>query len=378
MHHTVRTTGLAHGGHAIARIDEQVCFVDGALPDEKAAIRVDRKSKGVMWATALEILEPSPARLAVDTPLHGGNGWLVFAYPEQGEWKRRIVRDCMARIAKIDVAPGWIEDPSLRTGYRTRAEFHGDGTRFGFFARGSHDIVSIDRDAILHDRLNAVIPKLRAANLRGSVEVTVNPEGPEVLVWTAKPHPALAKAFLAYNHLHDKKPRAWFLFDGVPVVNGGFSQASLLLNRLLVAEVHRHAAGAKRVLDLYAGSGNLSLGLCGDAEVFGLDHNEAAIAAAQDQGKGTYKAGGEKLFIDYLARGPWDCVILDPPRQGAKDIIEVVAACTAKTIVYVACDPAALARDTAALLAAGRTLESVTAIDLFPNTPHMEALAVFR
>lgn len=375
----VDVTGVAHGGYGVCRIEGQVCFVADALPGDRARVRIVRETKGVLWGEIIEVASPSPHRTPADCPCYaecGGCAWMHFAYPAQADWKQRIVADSLQRIAKLDTPVYWLDDAGLRLGYRTRAEFHGDGVNWGFYARRSHEIVDIDHCMLCHLKLNEAFQRLRATDCRGSVTLTVNPDGDEVLVWTSEAVPALVAAFEHTNWPRDGKPRATFEFDGVPIVNGAFTQSSLLLNRLLVGKVHDAVGDAARVLDLYCGNGNLTLTLPASSEkLVGIDGNAEAVAAAHAVGRGDYRHGSEDRFKPLL-REPWDVVVLDPPRVGAKAIAADLARVDARRIVYVSCDPATLARDLKTLTSAGWTLAETTAIDLFPHTPHIETVAV--
>jgi tRNA/tmRNA/rRNA uracil-C5-methylase (TrmA/RlmC/RlmD family) len=381
MSATVVISALAHGGHGVARIEGQVCFIPYALPGDKVSVRIVRRSKGVLWGAIDQVLVPSPDRIDPGCAVYGRCGacmWLHFAYPAQAEWKRRIVRDCLERIARLTVDVEWAGDPNRRLHYRTRAEFHGDGAGFGFYSGGSHDVVDVVTCPLCHPRLNAALSKLRELRVRGSVEVTVNPEGEDLLVWTAKRIATLDAAFEQVQWPGSGGPRAEFLFDNIPVVNGAFSQSSLLLNRVLLHVVHEAVGDAERVLDLYCGSGNLSLALARDRAVTGVDHHRASIDAARNTGHGDYRTGDEVAFNTMIDSEPWDAVLLDPPRTGAKAIAANLAHSSAKRIVYVSCDPATLARDLRVLAAAGWHITRATAVDLFPNTHHVETVCLLE
>jgi 23S rRNA (uracil1939-C5)-methyltransferase len=163
----------------------------------------------------------------------------------------------------------------------------------------------------------------------------------------------------------------------VPIVCGGFSQASLLLNRVLRDCVRPAIGNPESVLDLYCGNGNFSLDLAGRARVLGLDHHAPSIAAAQATGAGEYAVGDEFAFVRAAARESWDVIVLDPPREGAKAIVSALAQSRTRRIVYVSCDPATLARDAKSLFSAGWALASLTAVDMFPHTAHIECVAAF-
>lgn len=378
-HPVVEITGLAHGGHGVGRVEGQVYFVPCTLPGDVVRVRNVRKTKGVLWADAGALVRPSEFRADPPCPAFGvcgGCSWLHFAYPAQSEWKRRIVSDCLQRIGGISANVAWLEDDSLRLGYRTRAEFHGDGASVGFYGAWSHDVVDLASCPLCHPKLNAALDRLRAVKPKGSVELTVNPDGDDVLVWTKTPNAAARKAFPSAQTERDDAPRHSFVFDGLPVVNGAFSQSSLLLNRLLTRVVRDALKGCHRVLDLYCGNGNFSATLPESACVLGMDHNRSAVAAANTIRPDAYRVASEGGFAHALRSSPWDAVLLDPPRTGAKAIAHELASAGAGRVVYVSCDPATLARDAKTMVQAGWRVDSVTAVDMFPHTAHVESVCV--
>ncbi|MCF6285754.1 MAG: TRAM domain-containing protein [Candidatus Hydrogenedentes bacterium] len=382
MNDTIEITAVAHGGAGVGRIDGQVCFVPYGIPGDQLSIKITRRTKKILWAELVEVLEPSPDRTKPDYPgwtPSGVSTWLHFKYPAQGKWKREIVQSALSRIAGIDeVELGWREDSGLRTAYRTRAEFHDDGKLFGFYALGSHDIVDTTRCPLCHPAMNEALKALRELGLKGSVTVTVNPEGEEVLVWTGFQSRRLKDRFPLAGSSKDEQAPARFMFDGVPIVNGGFSQSSLLLNRLLVETVHQYVGKASSVLDLYCGNGNLTLKLPERCEVTGIDHNRIAVKAADSVGRGSYFAGQESKMIQRIGEGQTDVIVLDPPRAGAKALIPALAKSKARSIVYVSCDPATLARDLKGLYGGGWKITQIAALDLFPNTAHVETVCLLK
>jgi len=373
---TIQIDTLAHGGNGIGRIEGQVCFVPYGLPGDTLQVRIVRQTKSALWAEIDTVLEASPHRTRSACPHFGTCGgctWGHLDYPTQAEWKQRIARDTLAHMGGIDTEVAWIEDPSLRLAYRTRAEFHGDGKALGFYARGSHQIVDVEACPLCHRKLNTTLRQLRDIGLKGTVTVTANPEGEEVMVWTKFTQRRLKHRFPLADTPKDER-RSRFLLDGVPIVNGTFSQSSLLLNRLLVREAHAMIGKPVSLLDLYCGNGNLSLGLHEKIRVVGMDHNRTAVKAAKARHRGDYRPGDEAKMRKLLRKDEWDTVLLDPPRTGAKEIMETLAAAHARAIVYVSCDPATLARDLKILCAAGWRVTQAKAIDMFPYTPHVETL----
>ena len=360
----------------MCRVDGQVCFVPNALPGDVVQVRVARRTRGVLWGTIVTVVQPSAYRVEAACPhfgLCGGCNWLHFAYPAQGEWKRRIVEDCLRRIAGLECAAGWVEDARLRLGYRTRATFHSDRDRIGFYAGASHTVVPIERCPLCHDRLNDVLSDLRGRRIRNDVEVAVNPEGDDALVWTRRAERGLSGVGAVVESKGGKGDPAHFLCDGVPIVNGTFSQSSLLLNRTLLRVVHGMVGASDSLLDLYCGNGNLSLGLMPRMRIRGLDHNNTVIRVLRALGHDVYCTGDEGAFIRAIEseRG---VVLLDPPRTGAKVIVPALVGSKASRLVYVSCDPATLSRDIKALMSGGWQVSEVTAVDLFPHTAHVETV----
>ncbi|HDP34822.1 MAG TPA: class I SAM-dependent RNA methyltransferase [Candidatus Hydrogenedentes bacterium] len=376
----VEISAVAHGGDGVGRINALTCFVPGALPGETVRARIFRRAKNAVWARTLEVISPSPHRLSnafcSGRSCAAACAWHDFAYPAQGEWKTRIVAESMRRIGGVAAEVVFIEEPALRLGYRTRAVFHGDGACLGYFAPRTHDVIPLPQCPLNHPRLNTALEALRPMGLRGNIHVTVNPEGDEILARLRRVTPAVKAAFPLANAF-DSAECSRFIFDGAPIVNGAFSQASLLLNRMLRREVDIRVGETETLLDLYCGNGNLSLHHAPNCRVVGVDNAKAAIAAANQIVPGAYRIGNERVMAALIQEQSWDVILLDPPRTGAKALAAPLAEAKAGRIVYVSCNPATFARDARSLMEGGWRLTSAAAIDMFPHTPHVETIGVF-
>lgn len=376
---TLEISSLAHGGHGVARLDGAVWFIPYTLPGDVVEASPTRAARGVIWGTVQRVLSPSPHR--TESPCAhfgacGGCTWLHFAYPAQLEWKTTIVRETLRRLGGLEPERiESLEDPALRLGYRTRAEFHADQGRRGFYALGSRNVVDVAHCALCHPKLNEALSRLRAVRHPGGVEITVNPDTDEVLVWAQRAGRALKTAFPSVQS-GDVDARNQFMFDGVPIVNGAFSQSSLLLNRLLRRVVAEWLPDTGDVLDIYCGSGNFSLAHRGN--VLGFDHNRAAIRAANAVRQDSYRVGDDSAIAKAALGRRWDAIILDPPRTGAKALMSHLAKADAARIVYVSCDPATLARDLKMLIGGGWRLEQLAVVDMFPHTAHVESVALLK
>ena len=146
---------------------------------------------------------------------------------------------------------------------------------------------------------------------------------------------------------------------------------------MLTEVVWQYTGSSRSILDLYCGSGNFSLALTQHANVTGIDHNGISIMAATRKESGEYRVGDESAMKELIAQQAWDTIILDPPRAGAKRIMKSLADSAASQILYVSCDPATLARDARVLTNKSWKIAEVTAVDMFPNTPHVETVCVF-
>ncbi len=432
----VLITGLGHSGEGVGRYtDGRVLFVAGAVPgDEVIPTHVTTK-KGIVFAEGYDLLTPSPDR--VETPCTstacGGCPLQALKAQSQRVHKGDRLVQTLKRIGGIDAKEmfGGIESVSDGEGwqyrYRTRlhATFVGGLWEFGFHARKSNDVVPFTSCPALAPALEGsvqgVIQALsglpRAAGIK-EIEVSysksdaraaarVTCDGPlkyfrklpeEILDWGisglmvvssgtqgSKPRQiSLGSLSLRYDHKAAGDVDLWFQ-------PGVFTQVNPAANDLLVTTVKQmcKAAEGPRVLEFHAGIGNLTLPMAlAGARVTMVESNKEATVLAE---RNLYGAGLEgsttllhstddKTIQKLLRKGPlhdaFDVVVLDPPRSGAKAVVEALANFHGR-IVYVSCDGATFARDAKSLVHNGFTLEALRGFDMFPHTPHVESVALF-
>jgi len=298
----------------------------------------------------------------------------------------------------------------LQLGYRQRLKLRAAGGRVGFNAAASHDLVEIEHCLLAEPLVDRAIPAVAALarSLRTRlrrIEIAATGVDPGRVALACEAEGAWAEAdegtcrkWLAANRDIAGVAiggRGWRRTWGDPLVQiepeaglplnvgaGTFTQVNPAANRLLVDTVTRlaEAADGVRILDLFAGAGNLSLPLARrGAHVLAVESDRRAVAdaqaAAQRLGLANFaiERGRAEQVARRLAEGGerFDVVVLDPPRSGAAAVIEPILSLGAKRIVYVACDPATLARDLRAL-APAYSVEIVQPIDMFPQTYHVE------
>ena len=407
----------AAGGRMLARHQGQVVLVAGAIPGERVEARVERSGKGVLYAQTSQVLQPSPDRRAAAGDARcGGNVFAHVAYARQLQLKAEILRDAFRRIGRIPLQSPPAVAGSPERGYRMRARLHARDGRLGFYREGTHDLCDASATGQLLEATGSWIAAaqeaVRAGQLTGllAIEIAENAPGSERachLELDAGADPARFAALgdgVVGLSAQLAGRRDAVRVSGDPTITEAVQVApgapALTLrrdvrsffqgNRYLLEPFVRHVAGRVPdgpVVALYAGVGLFGLALAarGARPVTAV---EGEVVSGADLQRNAEPFGGqvrvERCSVEsFLGRGRGArledaTVIVDPPRTGlSRDALAAVAAGRPATIVYVSCDAATLARDSRALLDAGYELGPVTAFDLFPNTAHVETVAVF-
>ncbi|CAO0820734.1 23S rRNA (uracil1939-C5)-methyltransferase [Desulfarculales bacterium] len=406
---------LAVGGRGLGCLpDGRVVFVAGALAGEKVRVHLIKVKRDYAEAQALEILNPSPQRVEPVCPLHdrcGGCDLMHLDYAAQVEAKIAWVRRAFCRLGPLPV-PKVLASP-LEWGFRNRLRLQVQKGRLGFFARGGHQLVEVAACPMTTPAANRLLPALSQALARPEwasltwVEVLADESQAFLTMgWSAAGDPpslaglaaevGAVGARLCWGQdlagwplsvesglfYHEQPGLSLSAFPGV------FCQVNWSANRLLIAEVLAAAAYMEtgEALDLYAGSGNFGLPLAaagwrvlcveGDQESCRAAVMQAHQAALQDCCLVQASEAGQALEGLVQAGRGFDLVVLDPPRAGAKDLMLGILPLEPRRVVYVSCHPAALARDAAVLVNAGYRIASLTVVDLFPQTGHVEAVLV--
>ncbi len=400
---TVTTGPPVHGGYALARPEGMgVLFVRWALPGEVVSVRLVERKREYAFAEAVEVLSPSPHRVEPPCEVFGecGGCQLQHAdYPYQLEMKREILQEAFRRIGKTDVAPE-IAPPSEPFGYRYRGRFRVDGEEVGFHAERSHRLVPVSRCPLMIDAINAVLPGLRGIGRFAKVsEVQVASDG--VRASASFPGVPFGKGLverlagrtggvLSGARFEDRswgEERIILPLDGISysVSPRGFFQANWRMNQAMVRRIGAIlgdlgvSAGA-RLLDLYAGAGNFALPLAAKVrEVVAVEGESRSFKELRrnvaDNGIGNVRIVRSSVEA-FRPEGRFDALVLDPPRAGLSErSLARVREIAAGNVLYVSCNPSTLARDVRSL-SDRYDLASIEMHDFFPNTHHVEALAV--
>ena len=427
----------AAGGAMLARHDGQVVLVSGTLPGEPVRARVDRVAKGVAHASVVDVLEPHADRRPVVADVAcGGAVYAHIRYDTQVRLKGEVIRDGLLRLARIAWEEPIAVERSPERGYRMRARLHVRDGRVGFLREGTHEVCDVAQTGQLLPDSDAAVAALgvalKSAGHQGAASIEWAENIPaseraihiELAEQARLPSPKQLRGLQAFTGLtwtrtEDREVR---IVHGEPYVTDrldlrpgqptapanesdqaspgaspgapdplvrlrrhvrAFFQGNRYLLPSLVSRVLA-ACPDGPVVDLYAG-----VGLFGVALAAAGRHRIVAVeghATTAEDLRTNAAPYADRLFVRHLpveqflesARGiDATTLILDPPRTGmSRDACDRAIGLAAARIVFVSCDIATLARDIGRFLARGYRLESVRGFDLFPNTPHVEVLAI--
>lgn len=424
MHPIIQITALSSTGEGIGTLNGLKVFVDGALPGEAVSIEITKKQKTYAKGKLIEILSPSPMRTTPICPLFGTCGGcqvMHLQYPAQLNLKRQRVIDALMRIGGFTsphVLPCLPSPSSL--GYRNKIQlpvvWENGSKTIGLYRKKSHDIVPIDQCFIQCPQGEEIFNLIKSRLTNTSVRYVLirnavfNDEALVIFVTDGSQTEALKK-------FGDELMRANPLIKGVvESVNRRHTNAILgrtfrplagrpYLTEKLLGKTFKLSASAffqvnsaqtehlyqkaldfagitpkDTVLDAYCGVGTLALFAADTAKhVFGIECVAPAIenaienAQINKQSNCTFTCGQTEKLIHQF---PADIVLLNPPRKGCDPkVIETLLETLPQKIVYVSCDPATLARDLK-LLAPTYSIKKILPVDMFPQTMHVETIAL--
>jgi 23S rRNA (uracil1939-C5)-methyltransferase len=346
-------------------------------------------------------------------------------YPAQLEAKRAFVSRALVQHGLLDATPVPVVASPAEEGYRRRTTVRGrtgpDGPRLGLLRRGTHDLVDLPSCQILHPQLSLALESVRSAvavYVEGSVGdfklQAVCDTGSRVGLEFCVDRPLVGEFADVCGALAEAGIEAVRLVDchGTLVLEEGdprqfvartlssedgpvelrfslhsFTQLNFEQNQALVAHVETAAREVEpaRIVDLYSGIGNYSLPLARHArEVVSVESSMSSVADARDNGARLgltnircVRLASGAAVRELLRRGERiDLVVLNPTRAGAESIVESLCKLAPRRICYVSCSPPTLARDLAVLVHKGYTVTSITPFDMFPQTYHVETVAV--
>jgi 23S rRNA (uracil1939-C5)-methyltransferase len=390
----LRATAVATGGDAVARdASGRVVFVAGALPGELVRAAVTEERKDFARATVVEVLEAAPSRVAPPATTAAGGcdgcGWHHVDRTAQRELKAGIVADSLRRLGRLDAEV--VAGPALPLGARrttVRVAVAASG-RVGHRRARSHEVVAADACLGAHPLLEDLIDgletgeatelTLRCGARTGERLVLASPTAvgvgvPDDVVLVGADE--LAAGRRAWIH-EEAAGRRWRV-SARSFFQPGPEAAEALVDAVAAGLADGGEGPAGHLVDLYGGVG-LFAGTVGRGLRTTLVERSASSVADARANLADTGTKILRLDVDRWRPAPADVVVADPARAGlGRKGVAAVAATGAERVVLVSCDPASLGRDAALLVAAGYALRSCTTLDLFVDTPHVEAVTSFR
>ncbi len=391
-------------GDGMGLLDGRPVFVSGTLPGE----RILAEGQGQNLSLS-KILTPSPQRQEPPCPHFGTCGGCALQHAslqQMLDWKQSEVELAFAKFKlKVDVEPTIATPPSSRRRVTFTIQRNSDAVELGFKQRRSSELVPVKQCSILLPELQAEIPNLTELSktlLRGNEEIQLainvcdngfdldfSLDTPPNEDMTAAFVRAMAKTRYLRGSINAEiavekvKPTVRFGKAIVTIPPAGFLQAVVGAQDAIAALTCKHLGGRKHVVDLFCGSGTFALQLAERSKVHAVETEQAALntlrEASGTEGLKSITVEQRDLFelpLTVTELKAYDGLCLDPPRAGAEQQIREIAKANIRSVAYISCNPTTLARDCAVLVNAGYELKSVTPIDQFMYSPHIEAVAL--
>ena len=374
---------LTNEGSGVARHDSWVIFVPFALPGERIRARVFRNHKNYSDADLVDVIEPSPDRVAPACELFGKCGGCQYqhlSYATQLAWKQRQVAELLQRMAKLDAAVEPVIPSPIPMAYRSKItpHFHKpkDGTvaEIGFLRVGTRNsLIDVPRCPIAMPQLNEQLTLERAEITSGKRHYK---NGATLLLRASEDKVLTQPSDIAREKVKD----ITFEFQA-----GDFFQNNPFILPAFVDHVvaQAKASGATHLVDAYCGSGLFGLSAAASFQsVIGIEISETSVEKAKRNAESNgiinasfIAASAEHLFKDLSLAAAETVVIVDPPRAGCgEDFLRQLFQFGPKAVVYVSCNPPTQMRDLVMFQQAGYDLDLVQPFDLFPQTRHLECV----
>lgn len=398
------------GGFALAREDGKVYLIKGAYPGEIVDVEIERGKKDLSFCKVKHVIKASPNRIAPSCKYFkecGGCEWMDVKYEEQLKLKSDIFVDQMKHMAKMDIDRPEII-PTKEYGYRNKMEMVVRDGKMGFFKRGTHDLVEIEKCMLATETLNTLkltVEKIlkRHKKFASNIDHVIFKEanGKTMVIFTSNKKltpPRIENVdnvVTLENHSHVVVAGRQRVHQGNGILYANvdnvkyevpakaFFQVNCLGAKSLASIVKGYAGSGWRLLDLYCGVGFFSLQLFKTFEkVVGLESSPPSIRIARKNSKinGAFNSRFSLLRVqDWKPTAHFDVVIVDPPRTGLdRGVVEKISTLTPQKVIYVSCDVSTFARDAKEFMKNGYAIEDVKLVDMFPQTHHMESVALIK
>ena len=402
---TVTTEKTVFGGLSIAKIDSKTVFIPYSMPGETLSVKIVQHKNDYDNAEIVKIIKASPNRVEAPCKYYGQCGGcnMMHIAPEyQRELRKQMLADIFAdNKIKLEVPIQTIYGPD--TNYRARFQF----TDGGLSKKSDNTIINIDKclcaEKVINDYLAAtpfeerpkgrihVFGSEKIESLEGKIKLAI-PQAPQnhshagkALTKGGKKLKVKENRYFKGTIINDETVAAVKILDKTLHFDvRGFFQSNLFVFEKVIQKIMELLPGGQNIIDIYAGCGSISTFLTDKYEnVTLVEHNRDALVFAEQNLAGkkhvSYGLSGEnwvKTCSSYCP--PFDACVIDPPRSGMeKAVCDYLCTSKIPVILSMSCDPATHARDAFKLIQAGYKLEKLFLLDFYPNTSHIESLALF-
>ncbi len=360
---TVKLTGFANGGYGVGKIDGKTVFVQFALPDETVVAKIVKEKKDFIIAEAKEVKEPSPYRTTPGCPYYlscGGCDLQHADYAYQLNLKKETFLNTLKRLSNLEPESSVEIEPSDKQwNYRKRVQFKCKEGRWGFYKKSSNQFVEISECPIADTLINEHIKNNRCKNGEVEVDDYGNINSDEMMLNLGLKHPLFYK-------------------------KGAFTQINRGVNLKIINDLKGevNSLNPDKIVEFFCGIGNFTIPLALQGyEMLAIEYDIKAVSSLK-RNIGNFNLKNvsilrANLFEQFKIKGHFDLAILDPPREGAKNVVQKLLRKNIDNIIYISCDPATLARDLKILSKKYRLVKSKL-YDMFPQTHHIESMNILK
>lgn len=391
-------TGLDHNGRGITHINNKITFVTNALPDEIVDIEITKENKKIIEAETIQIKKQSPNRIEPICPYYkecGGCDLMHLKYEKELEWKQNKIKEIMKKYAGLDVTIKPIITSNQPLHYRNKITLQVKNGTIGLYSKKSNHLIPIDKCMIADQKINKIIVQLKECDLTKTNQIVIRIGENESMVVLDDGNKEELKQKLSNvtsiivnnkcihgkTHITNKIGNKTF-----QISPPAFFQVNQNTTEKLYNEIIKKAdlKNKESILDLYCGTGTIGIYLSDYVkECFGVEINQEAIKDANENKKINnvenfkFMSGNvNQIFKGNLPKT--DLIIVDPPRSGLDEITtNGLLDLEIPIIIYVSCDPFTLARDLKKLQEKYE-IQSITPVDMFPRTHHVECVCALK
>lgn len=390
---------LDHKGRGITFVDGKITFVEDALPNEIVDIKILQEKKKFNEAKMKSIIQPSEDRVIPKCPYYhecGGCDLMHLSYPKQLEYKMKKVTEILEKYGNVTKQIKEII-PSTEFYYRNKATFQVK-ENIGFYKKKSYDVIPIEKCMIVDEKINVLLKQIKNLDLSGIYQIVIRTSkytDESMIIFKINNDLKIDMSQLNVTSIIMYQNNQYTTLKGKDYILEKLNDLGFMISPDSFFQVNSYGAlklyekvleyanlkGKEKVLDLFCGTGTIGLFLSRYCNhVIGVEWNQYAVEDAKKNAK-LNDINNIEFICDDAVNVHFkniDLVVVDPPRSGLNPgTIDYLLNLETKKIIYVSCDPMTLARDLK-LMSEKYEVKNISLVDMFPNTYHVESIAVLH